>query len=53
MIFEAIRVDTLAGKVICVRPYAPFMPLFRMDGVEEREDGRFYNEEREKPGSEG
>lgn len=53
VVFEAIRVDTLAGKVICMKPYAPFAPLFRMDGLEEREDGCFYYEEREEAGSEG
>jgi len=53
VIFESIHVDTLAGKVICVKPYTPFVPLFRMDGLEEREDGYFYDGEKAEAGSQG
>jgi len=44
-IFEAIYVDVEAKRFICVKPYPPFVPLFRMDGLEEKEDGCFYPEE--------
>jgi site-specific DNA recombinase len=44
-IFEGIYVDMLNGQVVCVKPFAPFVALFRMDGLEEREDGRFYPRE--------
>ena len=41
-IFEAIFVDVEAQRLVCVKPYAPFVPLFRMDGLEEKDDGCFY-----------
>ncbi len=41
VIFEAVWVDVAEKRLVCVRPYPPFVPLFRMDGMEER-DGRFY-----------
>jgi hypothetical protein len=41
-IFEAIYVDVGAQRLVCVKPYPPFVPLFRMDGLKEREDGCFY-----------
>jgi hypothetical protein len=41
-IFEAIFVDVEAQRLVCVKPYPPFVPLFRMDGLEEKEDGCFY-----------
>jgi hypothetical protein len=41
-IFEAIFVDVEAQGLVCVKPYLPFVPLFRMDGLEEKEDGCFY-----------
>jgi hypothetical protein len=41
-IFEAIYVDVEAKRLLCVKPYPPFVPLFRMDGLEEKEDGCFY-----------
>ena len=43
-IFEGIYVDVLAAKVVFVKPWPPFWPLFRMDGLEEREKGVFYVE---------
>jgi hypothetical protein len=45
LIFEAIYVDTVTKELVCVKPYPPFVPLFRMDGLEEKEDGCFYYEE--------
>ena len=42
VIFEAIYVDVAERRVVCVKPYPQFAPLFRMDGLEEREDGCFY-----------
>jgi hypothetical protein len=41
-IFEAVFVDAKARRLVCVKPYPPFVPLFRMDGLEEKEDGCFY-----------
>jgi site-specific DNA recombinase len=41
-IFEEIRVDLGARRVVAVKPWPPFVPLFRMDGLEERETGVFY-----------
>ena len=41
-IFEAIHVDVEAKRLVCVKPYPPFVPLFRMDGLEVKEDGLFY-----------
>ncbi len=52
-IFEAIFVDVKAKRLACVKPYPPFVPLFRMDGPEEKEDGCFYCEEWEEARSEG
>jgi hypothetical protein len=46
-IFEAIFVDVAAQRLVCVKPYPPFVPLFRMDGLEEKEDGFFYPTEEE------
>ena len=31
VIFEAVYVDPLTRKLVCVKPYPPFVPLFRMD----------------------
>jgi len=42
LIFEAIYVDTIDKRIVCVKPYPPFVPLFRMDGLEEGENGCFY-----------
>jgi hypothetical protein len=41
-IFESIFIDVKASRLVCVKPYQPFVPLFRMDGLEEKEDGCFY-----------
>jgi hypothetical protein len=46
VIFEAIFVDVAARRLVCVKPWPPFLPLFRMDGLEER-DGCFYVQEKE------
>jgi hypothetical protein len=51
-IFEAVYVDVPGRKLVCVKPFPPFVPLFRMDGLEKREDGCFYCED-EEAGSEG
>ena len=42
MIFEAVYVDVLGERLVCVKPYPQFAPLFRMDGMEEKKDGCFY-----------
>ena len=47
VIFEAITVDISGQQLVCVKPHAPFVPLFRMDGLEEKEDGYFYPLEEE------
>ena len=52
-IFEAVCVDVLGRRLVCVRPDPPFVPLFRMDGLEEREDGCFYCEEDQETRSKG
>ena len=42
VIFEAVYVDVLGERLVSVKPWPQFAPLFRMDGMEEREDGCFY-----------
>jgi hypothetical protein len=46
-IFEAVYVDVEARQLVCVKPWPPFVLLFRMDGLQEK-DGCFYVEEKEK-----
>lgn len=46
-IFSAVRVDVAARRLVAVKPWPAFLPLFRMDGLEEREDGWFYPRETE------
>lgn len=46
-IFAEVCVDLGARRVVAVKPWAPFVPLFRMDGLEERETGVFYVRETE------
>jgi hypothetical protein len=53
VIFEEIVVDVAARKLVCVNPYPPFVPLFRMDGLEESDNGYFYFKEDAEAGSEG
>jgi site-specific DNA recombinase len=45
-IFESVIVDVAARRLVCVKPYPPFVPLFRMDGLIEKE-GCFYVDEEE------
>ena len=47
VIFEAVYVDVPGRRVVCVKPYPEFVPLFRLDGLEESEDGCFYYREEE------
>ena len=42
VIFKAVYVDVLGERLVCVKPYPQFAPLFRMDGMEEKSDGCFY-----------
>jgi hypothetical protein len=42
-----VLIEVVKDEIICVKPYAEFAPLFRMDGLEEREDGCFYYKEQE------
>jgi hypothetical protein len=37
VIFEAVYLDPLERYLICVEPYPQFAPLFRMDGLKEKE----------------
>ncbi len=46
-IFAEVRVDVTARRLVAVKPWPAFLPLFRMDGLEEREDGWFYPTENE------
>ena len=46
VIFEGVYFDTLTGRLVCVKPYPQFGPLFRMDGLKEKE-GCFYVREEE------
>lgn len=54
IIFEGIYIDVPGKRLVCVKPYAPFVPLFRMDGLSEKE-GCFYanEEEGQEAGSDG
>jgi hypothetical protein len=45
-IFEEVRVDLSGRRLACVKPWPPFVPLFRMDGLSEKE-GCFYVDEEE------
>jgi hypothetical protein len=40
-IFESVVIDVAARRLVCVKPYPPFAPLFRMDGLREKV-GCFY-----------
>ena len=42
-IFQEVRADVAARHVHCVKPWPPFLPLFRMDGLQEKH-GCFYVE---------
>jgi hypothetical protein len=44
-IFEVIVVEVEAEKLTCVKLHPPFVPLFRTDALEEKEDGCFIWEE--------
>jgi len=43
-IFESVVIDVAARRLVCVKPWPPFVALFRMDGMEEKKDGCFYVE---------
>jgi hypothetical protein len=45
VIFEAICVDIETHKLVCVKPHSQFVPIFRLDGLEER-NGFFYEREK-------
>ena len=49
VIFEEAYIDVLGERLVCMKPYPQFAPLFRMDGMEEKEDGCFYYDERAGP----
>jgi hypothetical protein len=44
LIFEGIYIDMIEKRLVCVKPYPQFAPLFRLDGLREKE-GYFYVEE--------
>jgi hypothetical protein len=37
-----VRWDPSDKRLVCVKPYPQFAPLFRMDEMEEKSDGCFY-----------
>jgi hypothetical protein len=41
VISEAVYVDILGKRLVCVKPYPQFAPLFRTDGLKER-NGCYY-----------
>jgi hypothetical protein len=47
---DPVLVDVVESRIVCVKPYPQFVPLFRMDGLEEREDGCFYSKEEQEVG---
>jgi len=49
VIFEAVYVDVLDEQLVCVKPYPQFAPLFRMDGMEKKNDGCFHYDEEAGP----
>ena len=52
-IFESVVIDVAARRLVCVKPYPPFVPLFRMDGLSEKEGCFYVDEEEQEAGSEG
>jgi hypothetical protein len=42
VVFKAVHVDLLGRQLVSVQPHKDFVPLFRLDGLEEREGGVFY-----------
>jgi hypothetical protein len=48
VIFDGIFIDIPNRRLVCVKPYPPFVPLFRMDGLTEKEGCFYVSEEEEK-----
>jgi hypothetical protein len=44
-IFESVVIDVTARRLVCVKPYPQFAPLFGMDGLSEKEGGFYVEEE--------
>jgi len=42
ILFQEVRVDAQGQRIVCVQVQPEFIPLFRLDGMEEGEDGCFY-----------
>ena len=36
-LWGGLVIDVAARRLVCVKPYPPFVPLFRMDGLSEKE----------------
>jgi hypothetical protein len=53
VIFKAVYVDVDARRLVCVKPFAPFVRLFRMDGLKEKEGCFYVGEEEGQARSEG
>ena len=51
-IFESVVIDVAARRLVCVMPWPPFVALFRMDGMEEKEGCFYVGEEDEEAGPE-
>jgi hypothetical protein len=47
------HIGMLGEWLVCVKPYPQFVSLFRVDGLEEKEDGCFHYEEEQRARSEG
>ena len=52
-IFESVVIDVADRRLVCVKPNPPFAPLFRMDGLSEKEGCFYVEEEGEEAGSKG
>jgi hypothetical protein len=44
LIFEGIYIDMIEKRLVCVKPYPQFAPLFRLGGLVERTEGVIYDE---------
>jgi hypothetical protein len=53
LIFEGIYIDMIEKRLVCVKPYPQFAPLFRLDGLREKEGCFYVEEEDEKARSKG
>jgi hypothetical protein len=52
-IFESVVIDVTARRLVCVKPWPQFAPLFRMDGLKEKEECFYVGEKDEEARPEG